>query len=84
MLLMTVHFEDTDPRPKPEISEHDLAVLEEFRAALKQPTRHRTLLAILRMDADNPETAAALAAHDAKCCTRCDTHVMPHNGCILR
>lgn len=22
--------------------------------------------------------------HDSLCCTECDTHVIPHRGCILR
>jgi hypothetical protein len=78
---MTVRFEDTDPRP---ISPHDQKILDEFRDALAQPTRHATVVALLRMDSDSPDVAEALAKHDSRCCARCERHVMPHRGCILR
>lgn len=40
-----------------------LAKVQDFQAALAQPTRHLQRLAIMEMDADNPEYAAVLATH---------------------
>lgn len=65
-------------KPSPE----DLATVQEFQAALTQPTKHLQALAFLEMG-DSDEERAALAEHARKCCAECG-HRTPHVGCILR
>lgn len=64
----------------------DLAIIQEFKAALSQPTDHLTNLALIEMQAadGDADSAAALERHAARCCAKCERHVMPHQGCILR
>lgn len=64
-------------------SPSDLATVQEFAAALAQPTKHRQLLALLEMG-ETPEERDALARHASRCCAQCGTHTTPHKGCILR
>lgn len=64
------------PTPK------DLATVQDFSAALAQPTKHLQALAMLEMG-DSEEDVAAVAEHERRCCSECG-HRSPHVGCILR